>query len=325
MMMEVILHQYRNFIICFSQPMLAILDLPKGGFMMHTGTLKPKTEILSEKNKIKINIDLPGVDAGHIKLHVGVGKLIVDTSRSMRKYMREVQLPVRLNLDSAVALYKNGLLTVTINRSTGAVKVKGARGKRGAGAIECKSNQVRPINITAVPDAEFVAEKNKFESQINALNKELESKEKTVEEFRQKLIRFQEEYVRFKRMTELEKEDYMARCKDELIQKLLEVKDNFERALESAKHTDDKKSLIAGVEMINSQLLKILKDEGIREIETDGKMLDPQLHEVLAREETDKYPDNMIIETMQKGYMLKDRVIRHAKVKVASPISKEVA
>jgi len=82
------------------------------------------------------------------------------------------------------------------------------------------------------------------------------------------------------------------------------------------KNTGDKENFIKGVELIFAQLYSILQSEGLKPIECVGKRLDPYNHEVLLKEQSDKEEDT-ILEELQKGYMLNDKIIRHTKVKVA--------
>ena len=106
-----------------------------------------------------------------------------------------------------------------------------------------------------------------------------------------------------------------------LICKLLPVLDSFEMAL---KNTIDKEKFVKGIELIYSQFYQLLEDEGLRPIETAGKMCDPYLHEVLLTEECDK-EDDCILEQLQKGYMLGSKVLRHSKVKVAKKSAEKKA
>ena len=82
------------------------------------------------------------------------------------------------------------------------------------------------------------------------------------------------------------------------------------------KNTDNHAELIEGVELIYSQLYTLLKEEGLEHIPAEGKKFDPYLHEVMLSEKSEEKEDT-IIDELQKGYLLKDRVLRHSKVKVA--------
>ncbi|MFH2036202.1 MAG: nucleotide exchange factor GrpE [Candidatus Zixiibacteriota bacterium] len=99
---------------------------------------------------------------------------------------------------------------------------------------------------------------------------------------------------------------------------LLDVIDNFERALEAVGKTDDKEALKKGAEMIYQQLLEILKKENVVHIIAIGEPFDPNFHEAMMQAESDEYPEGIVISEMVKGYKLKDKVIRYSKVVVSN-------
>ncbi|HET6453515.1 MAG TPA: nucleotide exchange factor GrpE, partial [Armatimonadota bacterium] len=97
------------------------------------------------------------------------------------------------------------------------------------------------------------------------------------------------------------------------------VLDNFERAIKTAEEIKDYDALHGGVILILRQLRDILTKEGVKPIEAQGKLFDPNLHEAVMRLDSDEYTDGMIIEEFQTGYMIGDKVIRPSMVKVARP------
>jgi len=104
--------------------------------------------------------------------------------------------------------------------------------------------------------------------------------------------------------------------KEELLLKLLEILDNFERAIQAIENTKDIEQLKQGINLIFQQLEKTMKEEGIEAIEAMDKEFNAKEHEALAKEEHEK-PENTIIQELQKGYKLKDKVIRPSKVKIS--------
>ncbi|RUM50443.1 MAG: nucleotide exchange factor GrpE [Hydrogenothermus sp.] len=156
--------------------------------------------------------------------------------------------------------------------------------------------------------------------------KELEEKLKKTEEQAKKISALyqtlQQDFERFRVRTIKEKEE----AKDEgllrIVKGLLDIIDNFEKAIESAKVSDDISALSKGVQMIHYQLVKFLQDNGIQEIIADGEF-DPNLHEVLDTYKTNEYKPNQIVKVLQKGYIYKGKVIRPAKVVVAVPVEEE--
>ena len=101
-----------------------------------------------------------------------------------------------------------------------------------------------------------------------------------------------------------------------LITELLPAIDNFERALKMEADNDQAKSLLQGMEMVYRSLIDALKKEGAEQIEAVGKEFDPHLHQAIMQVEDENFGSNIVVEEFQKGYILKDRVIRPAMVKV---------
>lgn len=132
------------------------------------------------------------------------------------------------------------------------------------------------------------------------------------EEYIEQLQRLQAEFINYRNRVEREKQEIIQNANENLILNLLEVIDNFERALDSI---NDKK-IKQGIEMIYNQLNKILKEQGLETIETKDKMFNPYEHEAVLKEQSDK-DENMIIKELQKGYKLKEKIIRPSKVNIS--------
>ena len=115
-----------------------------------------------------------------------------------------------------------------------------------------------------------------------------------------------------------EREEYLKYANVSLVKKLLPVIDDLYRAIEVARTSQDSEALSKGVEMTARSLDELLKSEGVQVIESVGKVFYPQYHQALIVETSDEYPENTIIEQLQKGYTLHDRVIRPSLVKVSS-------
>ncbi|MBN2459679.1 nucleotide exchange factor GrpE [Candidatus Woesearchaeota archaeon] len=151
-----------------------------------------------------------------------------------------------------------------------------------------------------------------------------EQKKEQPKDERQELIdtlqRLQAEFENYKKRIDRDY-DSMIKCSNEdLIKHLLPIIDNFELALKSCREKDD---FYRGMELIYSQLMDTLHSQGIKHIECIGKKFDPYYHEVLLAEENEKEA-NTIIDELQKGYMLYNKVIRHSKVKIAKKKKEEV-
>lgn len=139
---------------------------------------------------------------------------------------------------------------------------------------------------------------------------------KEQEETKERLLRVQAEYDNFRKRTQREKEAALKYRAQEVIEELLPVMDNFERALQVEAKDEAAKNIIQGVDMIYRQLQTVLENQGVKEIKTDGELFDPNLHQAIAQVNEEGFESGQITETLQKGYELKDRVIRPAMVKV---------
>ncbi|PXW91614.1 molecular chaperone GrpE [Streptohalobacillus salinus] len=136
------------------------------------------------------------------------------------------------------------------------------------------------------------------------------------EELKNKMLRIQAEYDNFRKRTQREKAADLKYKSQDLATELLNVVDNFERALDTKPDDEKVQSYFEGIEMVYRQLITALNQAGVEPIETDGETFDPNLHQAVIQVEDDSQPTNTVIETLQKGYRLKDRVIRPAMVKV---------
>ena len=101
------------------------------------------------------------------------------------------------------------------------------------------------------------------------------------------------------------------------IEQLLPIIDNFERSLAVVDPSDEIKNFLKGYEMIYNQLMEVLKSQGVEVIKTEGEEFDPNFHQAVMTVQDDNFKTNMIVEELQKGYKLKDRVIRASLVKVS--------
>jgi molecular chaperone GrpE len=102
-----------------------------------------------------------------------------------------------------------------------------------------------------------------------------------------------------------------------LILEFLPELDNFDRALKLADNSKDFDKFVEGIKLIEEQLFKVLGKYGVEPIETVGKAFDPNLHEAVMEEENNEMPHHTIIDEFQRGFLLKERVIRPSKVKVS--------
>jgi molecular chaperone GrpE len=133
-----------------------------------------------------------------------------------------------------------------------------------------------------------------------------------------RLLRLQADFDNNRKRLEKERQEFAKFANEGIILELLNILDDLERAVELAQSGhEDFAAFKKGTEMILAHLYELLKEHGIKPIEARGKIFDPHFHEALMQAEDKAAPENTILEEMQKGYLLNDRVIRTAKVKVS--------
>ena len=134
-----------------------------------------------------------------------------------------------------------------------------------------------------------------------------------------KLLRQQAEFENFRKRVERERGSLYQHGRDDVLLQFLPVVDNFERALTSMETSEgDAEALRHGVELIHKQFKDALAKFGLEAVDAVGQAFDPHVHEAVTTEATDKHKENTVIEEFQRGYRIGDRLLRPAKVKVAS-------
>lgn len=138
---------------------------------------------------------------------------------------------------------------------------------------------------------------------------------------REALSRQKAEFDNFRKRSQREQNRVREAAAEEVLERLLPVVDNFDRAVESAASSPDVAALRDGVEMVRQQLAGILQREGLEKFGNVGDTFNPAEHDALLVEQREDLPDNTIAEVMLPGYKLKDRVVRPAMVKVAKAVN----
>lgn len=154
-------------------------------------------------------------------------------------------------------------------------------------------------------------------SEIEELRRQLAEKQTTYEDLEAQTKRLAADFENFRRRQAQEKENLIKFAGERILERFLDVLDNFERALDAGRKATDPKDVVAGVEMIHRQLQDFLTKEGVVAMETVGQPFDPNRHEAVFQQQVDDVPDQTVLEVFRKGYELNGRVIRHAMVKVA--------
>ncbi|MCM3725185.1 nucleotide exchange factor GrpE [Neobacillus cucumis] len=167
----------------------------------------------------------------------------------------------------------------------------------------------------AVPSEETSTE----EAEVNPVEKylqEIQQLKDKLEEADNRILRLQADFDNFRRRTRLDQEAGEKYRAQKLITDLLPALDNFERAMKVEADNEQVKSLLQGMDMVYRGMVDALKKEGVEPIEAVGKEFDPHLHQAVMQGEDENYGSNIVTDEFQKGYLLKDRVIRPSMVKV---------
>ena len=170
-------------------------------------------------------------------------------------------------------------------------------------------------NTEATETKEEVVEEKTAEE---LLQEKVDKLEEELKQSEDKYLRLYAEFENFKRRKNKEIEINNVYKSQKVITEILPSLDNLERALQVESDNEEIKSLLKGVEMVYEGLLNVLKSEGVELIETENAQFDPNYHHAVMQDEDSEKESGAILDTFQKGYKLKDRVIRPAMVKVNS-------
>ena len=152
------------------------------------------------------------------------------------------------------------------------------------------------------------------DAERDALKKKLEEAESKTSEFRDSWLRSQAEFQNYKKRIERDNEMMYTSMKGDIIKKVLPALDDLERALQN-RPSDD--AWANGIELIVRKLQNMLEGEGVKRIQAEGLEFDPNFHEAISHEPADGVQSGHVISVVQNGYMLGERVIRPALVRVA--------
>lgn len=180
-----------------------------------------------------------------------------------------------------------------------------------------KENETQPEEeVVEIPvEAVVEAEADEQESaEIEALKKQLEETEARASEYKDSWMRSQAEFQNYKKRIERDHDLMRATMKGDIVKRILPVLDDLERALQN-RPSDD--LWAGGIELIARKFQGVLESEGIRKIEAEGAEFDPNFHEAISNEPSEEVESGHVIAVVQNGYMLGERVIRPALVRVA--------
>jgi len=164
------------------------------------------------------------------------------------------------------------------------------------------------LETTSVPKEEY--------DKLDAMFQELNTK---CDGYFDKIQRNAAEFDNYKKRTAKEKEALYSEAFADAVEAFLPVVDNLERAVSAITgESNELKTLREGVDMVCKQLKEVIQKLGVEEIEAQGMTFDPQFHNAVMHLEDEAFGENEVVEVLQKGYKLKDKVLRHSMVKVAN-------
>jgi len=158
----------------------------------------------------------------------------------------------------------------------------------------------------------------KIDDPLKEMGARLESLEKEGKESYDRFLRVSAEFENYKKRAAREMNDFRKFANEGFIKEMLPVVDNLDRAIESSSNDDHaQNSVLEGVNMTLKEILKVFEQFNVKPFESLGKAFDPALHQAVMQEETDDHPENTVLNELQKGYMMHDRLLRPAMVVVS--------
>ncbi len=177
-------------------------------------------------------------------------------------------------------------------------------------------------SVSTAKSAESVEsnESKDEKDEVEELKKQIKTLDEEVSSLKDQYLRKQADFENFRKRLLRDKEDSIRYANSSLLNDTLTIIDDFERAIKSSEESEDFQSFHSGIELIEKQFVGMLERKyGVKRMESLGLEFDPEKHEAVGMEPSDEYDTQVVLEDYQKGYMLNDRVLRHAKVKVSMP------
>lgn len=162
------------------------------------------------------------------------------------------------------------------------------------------------------------AEDTQAEEEVNTLDNQLVKLQEEVEKEKKEYLFLAAEFDNYRKRTLKEKAEIIKNGGENVLKGLLPILDDFERGLKAAENDSNAESIPEGMKLIYNKLVKYMESMGVKEMESTGKPFDADFHEAIAQ--VPAPADDMkgkVLDTVQKGYMINDKVLRHAKVAVA--------
>ncbi|MCL6433362.1 MAG: nucleotide exchange factor GrpE [Leptolyngbyaceae cyanobacterium HOT.MB2.61] len=188
-----------------------------------------------------------------------------------------------------------------------------------APVVEEETSDGGGTELGAAEVSESPADNFDYNAAIAELTNEIKNLKLQLEERTNQCVRIAADFDNYRKRTQREREELEQQIKCSTINELLPVVDNFERARSQIKpQTEQETNIHKSYQSVYKQLVECLKRIGVAPMRSEGKEFDPNLHEAVMRQPTTEHPEGTVLEELQRGYMLGDRVLRHALVKVAA-------
>lgn len=186
------------------------------------------------------------------------------------------------------------------------------------GRLNKEAQSVEELDETTIEENESTCcQENEETTEVVEEVSETESLKQQIEDLKDQLLRNAAELENFKRRMNEERTREMKYRSQSIVTSIIPAIDNFERALATTVEDESTKTFLTGFKMIHAQLVEALKQEGVEVIEAEGVAFDPTVHQSVMQESVEGVASGIVLQELQKGYKLKDRVIRPSMVKVS--------
>lgn len=155
-------------------------------------------------------------------------------------------------------------------------------------------------------------------AEVQTLKRALEEKDAAYAELEGQMRRMAADFDNFRRRQSQERDNLVKFAGERILERFLDVMDNFDRALQAGQKATNAEDVVKGVDMIHRQLKDFLEKEGVVPMDAQGQTFDPNQHEAVVQTDVEDQPDQTVLEEFRKGYFLNGRVLRHSMVRIAN-------
>jgi len=175
----------------------------------------------------------------------------------------------------------------------------------------------RAAEMNSIDSDRAAREAEVLQQEIEGLRQQLADQQSKAEEYLDGWQRARAEFANYKKRVEREQSQAYQMAAGSILKRYLEVLDDLERALKNRPKEGEGQAWASGIELIYNKLLAFLENEGVKQFQAQGQSFDPNYHEAVTSEDSDQHYSGQIIQVLQQGYLLGERVLRPAMVRVA--------